>query len=361
MGILIRNSCESTYSIRRFPCQVLLRLLLSAAALTAVLFNYREPVHAGELPANVVQTDHQAYSYDEMREDIQTLCAKYPGLLSWQSIATTGQGREVLKVRLGNPAAPHRVMIQSAIHAREYMTSQLTMEIIEYICDNYGNLACNGIPYETLFNDTCFVILPMANPDGVMISQQGAAGATMQYTKDWLALVQSLGGNPVQIKSNGSGVDINRNFAQGFGQGTPSRPTPWLYNYAGPSPLSESETRALVDTARSEGFSCHINYHSAGNAMYYGSVLSSAATLSRTVTLYQTLKGYNGYKVIPIKPTDKATGSFADFVTAEFQRPTVTVEIGKKNPVPIGEFDGIFKKNRDTWGAVAFMLYMGML
>lgn len=336
-------------------------LLAAAAVAASLIIAPGREVHAGEIPANVVQTDHQAYSYDEMLEDVQLLCAKYPSLLSWQSIGTTGQGRAILKLRLGNPAAPHRVMIQSAIHAREYMTSQLTMEIVEYICDNYDTLNCNGVPYSTLLTDTCFVILPMANPDGVMISQQGAAGATQQYTKDWLALVQSLGGNFIQIKSNGSGVDINRNFAQGFGQGTPSKPFPWLYNYAGPSPLSESETRALVDTARSENFSCHLNYHSAGNAMYYGSILSNAATLNRTTVLYQTLKGYNGYKVIPIKATDKATGSFADFVTAEFQRPTVTVEIGKKNPVPIGEFDGIYKKNRDTWGAVAFMLYMGML
>ncbi|MBR5115874.1 MAG: hypothetical protein IK096_02295, partial [Lachnospiraceae bacterium] len=302
---MIRNSCENTYNTRHVSCQGLRKLLAFTAALAGALLLSGSTAQAGELPANVVQTDHQAYSYDEMREDILTLCAKYPSLLSWQSAGTTGQGREILKLRLGNPGAPHRVMIQSAIHAREYMTSQLTMEIIEYICDNYDALNCNGVPYSTLFNDTCFVILPMVNPDGVMISQLGAAGATKQYTKDWLALVQSMGGNPVQIKSNGSGVDLNRNFAQGFGQATPSRPTPWLYNYSGPSPLSESESRVLADVARSENFSCHINYHSAGNAMYYGSILSNAATLARTVTLYQTLKGYNGYKVIPIESTDK--------------------------------------------------------
>lgn len=328
----------------------------------ALLFVIPASARAAEaLPADIVATDHQKYSYDEMREDMQQLCAKYPGLLSSCTIGQSVQGREIVQMTLGNPAAPHRIMIQAAMHAREYMTSQLVMEIVEYICNNYGQQNVNGVPYSTLFTDTCFVILPMVNPDGVMISQQGVAAAVKPHTIEWLNSVVNAGGNLTQLKANSNGVDLNQNFAQGFGGSTHTRPGPWLDYFCGFSPASEPETQALMNCARSQNFSLHINYHASGNIIYYSDVLANPNTHARSKILMDTIRGYTGYKGIRKDQAAAGGGCFADFVTSEFQRPTVTVEIGTKNPVPIGQFATIFKKNRDTWGAVAFMLYAGAL
>ncbi|MCR5676041.1 MAG: hypothetical protein K6G16_10075 [Lachnospiraceae bacterium] len=339
----------------------LIRLTAGIIAILAGWLVLSVPASAAEIPADIVSTDHQKYSYDEMREDVQQLCAKYPGLLTSSCVGQSVQGREILQLTLGNAAAPHRVMIQASMHAREYMTSQLVMEIVEYICSNYDRKQIHDVPYTTLLSDTCFVILPMVNPDGVMISQQGAAAAVRPNTVEWLNSIVRTGGNLKQFKANSNGVDLNQNFAQGFGGSAYKHPDPWIEFFCGFSPASEPETQALISCARSQGFAAHINYHTSGNIIYYSDVMANEATHARSKTLMDTIRSYTGYKGIRKDQASGGSGCFADFVTAEFQRPTVTVEIGTANPVPIGQFAGIFKKNRETWGAVAYQLYTGAL
>ena len=306
---------------------------------------------------DVVQTDHQEYSYKEMMNDLEMLKAKYPMYLSYESVGKTAQDREIVKVILGNPDAPKKVMVQSSMHGREYMASQLTMEMIEYICSNMSSLSYEGIPYRELFDNVCFVIMPMVNPDGVMLSQKGMGSLRRLTDMDW------FGAKDIeQVKSNANGVDINRNFPYGFGGGRDAADEAGLEFYCGERPVSEAETRALIAVSGSEDFSCHINYHTAGEAMYYSDVLTKEDAAEKSALLVDVLHDSNGY--LPLLDSgweEGPTGCFSDWVTRTYQRPTVTVELGTKNPVPVNEFEDIFEKNKDTWGSVAYLLYSNQL
>ena len=116
-----------------------------------------------------VDVSKQLYSYDAMVEDITLLTADHEGFFAYESIATTSQGRNVWLIKFGNLDAENKVFITGSIHAREYMCSQLIMRMLEEYTLHFD-------VYRNAFSNVCFYILPMVNPDGVSISQYGAAG-----------------------------------------------------------------------------------------------------------------------------------------------------------------------------------------
>lgn len=309
---------------------------------------------------NIVQTDHQKYSYKEMLNDAAMLQARYPGYVKCEVVGRSVQGRDLIKITLGNPDAPKKVMVQASMHAREYMSSQLVMEMTEYICENMTSLSSNGISYRELFDNTCFVIMPMVNPDGVMLSQKGTGSLRLLSPVAWHDIQKES--DIEQIKSNANGVDLNRNLPYGFGHGRDAAKEAGLEFWSGDSPLSEPETMALVECASSENYSCYVNYHTSGEVMYYSSVLTKEDASEKSALLVDVLYDRNGYlPMLDVGWEEGPTGCFSDYVTFKFQKPTVTIEIGTKNPVPAGEFKEIFEKNKDTWGDIAYLTYSNQI
>ena len=72
-------------------------------------------------------------------------------------------GREIPVLRLGPSDAAYHVLLQGSIHGREHMTAWLLMALAD-------DWAGRGLPGDGAI---CWHIVPMANPDGVAISQSG--------------------------------------------------------------------------------------------------------------------------------------------------------------------------------------------
>ena len=114
----------------------------------------------------VVDVSQQLYGYDDMRADLAALRERYPDLFTLGSIGTTPDGREIPVAVAGNPDASVHFLIHASIHAREYMCTLLVMKQLEAFLSEYET----GDP---ALRDVVFHVIPMANPDGVAISQQG--------------------------------------------------------------------------------------------------------------------------------------------------------------------------------------------
>jgi protein MpaA len=119
-------------------------------------------------------------------------------LLAALPVGHSVDGRAIRPVVLGDPAAAHRVLVVGCIHGNEPAGIPIVRALIRA-----------GAPAGTEI-----VALPMLNPDGCL------AG----------------------VRQNAHGVDLNRNF-----------PSNWApighrgsYQYAGPRPLSEPESRYAV-------------------------------------------------------------------------------------------------------------------
>ncbi|MCR5108498.1 MAG: hypothetical protein K6B28_10075 [Lachnospiraceae bacterium] len=286
------------------------------------------PVKAATPPTTVQMSS--TYTYDEMNMDIAELCALYPGIVSSGSIGTTVQGRSIPLVILGNPAAPHSIMIQASIHGREYIVSQTTMATVEYYARQFSAGNCQDV-----LSSTCFYIVPMANPDGVTIAQSSAP--------EW--------------KANANGIDLNRNFPVGW-EMTKGSSAPGAANFKGYSPASEPETIALMSLATARDYSCYINYHQQGNIIYYDDDLTSSVTSALSTILAATVKNINRYPMVNTSGTNASGtttyGGFGDFILMGLQKPGITVECGSAYGIRgQSQSSSIYSRNADTWAAAA--------
>lgn len=305
--------------------------------------------------ANIVSTDHQLYTHAEMMQDLDSLALCFPDIISVCVADTTYEGRAIPFVRFGAKDAPYRFLVSSTIHAREYINVQLVLAMLEYYARGYKTLKCDGVPISELFDSVAIDILPMINPDGVAIAQQGADGAVRPETKDWVKSVVQKGMSHERIKANGNGVDLNRNFGNGFGKGYMAASAKSFEYYSGPSPYSEIESQMLMRITRENDYLCFLNYHSKGNNVYYGCMNADAEVNGAARSIANLVKRFTGYPLYGEK-SSVPNGSWADEVEVRYKRPSVTIEVGTVTPVPISQFPGIYSKNLPLWPALCMKL-----
>lgn len=308
----------------------------------------------------IVNVTKQLYSYSELLEDLDLLQQKYPEFIKYELKTKTYQGRQIPLVTLGNPEADNFVMVQSAIHAREYISAQMVMALIEHYASNYENGKFKDIPIKELFQNVCFIIVPMVNPDGVEIAQKGENGALTADVKQWVRQNTQAGTKYDQIKSNARGVDLNRNFENGFGKDRRRKPSKNYSHYPGPEPYSEVESKFILEVSQMHDYSLFLNYHTSGNLVYYGCKNAPASVNNKALKLSNIIKRHTGYPLYGPQ-TSPECGSWADEVEVVYKRPSATIEMGTKNPVPIAEFPGLFKKNQWIWADVALAIINGEL
>lgn len=112
------------------------------------------------------------------------------------------RGRPITAVEIGDPASPRKVLIVGCIHGDE--------------------------------------------PAGIAIGDALATGAPPANADLWIVPSLNPDGVAAQTRTNGHGVDLNRNFPSGWQSLGPSGSS----DYAGPAALSEPESRLAADLIR---------------------------------------------------------------------------------------------------------------
>ena len=262
-------------------------------------------------------------------------------------------------VVFGNPDAPRHVMVQASMHAREYLSAQMVMALLENYAYMYSHdKKIYGMPVRQLFSQVCFTILPMVSPEGVSICKAGIEGAITAPTREWLIQMVDSGRDCTRIKSNARGVDINRNFPNGFAVADGLRNVKDFDFYPGPSPLSEVESQLMLRTAEQHDYPCFLNYHTSGNLVYYGCGNANDnvnALAKKMAQLIEKHTGFPGYGPESAPPN----GSWADEVEVRFLRPSATIELGSYSPVPVNEFHELLRKNMPVWADLASAVSKG--
>ncbi len=292
-----------------------------------------------------VATDHQKYTFEEMQSDIKMLAKNYSEWVDYKVIGKSADGREIYDVILGNPDAKKSMLVVAAIHAREYMTSLLIMNQIEYYLQNYQK-NIDGARVKNTLDTICIHYIPMANPDGVTISQSGTRNIRSSALRRRIRRMAH--GSTKYWKANARGVDLNRNF-------------PYLFKtsgkrgsmgYTGPKGGSESETRAIVKLVKQlkqkKKLKGVVNYHAMGSIVFGDSrkggslrrVTYKMYRSARKTTGYRSAAGYRG-------STSLGRGCLREYVMYGQKIPSITLEVGHiACPGPIWEFASIWRKNR---------------
>lgn len=281
------------------------------------------PAWSSRILSIVPLTDR--YSYEQMLLDMDAMVKAFPELLEQDSIGTSELGREIPVLRIGKTDAQHHVLLQGAIHGREHMTAWLLMALADYWLHN-------GM--EQLVENTCFHIIPMVNPDGVVLSQTGRLPepALAVYYDD---LAQGFAGTNVQDyaalwKANAMGIDLNRNFPAQWEGISVHRTIPSSELFQGYAPFSAKESCALRDYTLEWNWDATVSYHSAGS-LIFSEFGTNEPVNADSRSLAQAVAAVTGYTVS--SSIGMTGGGYKDWVMEELGIPSLTLEIGCEGAV----------------------------
>lgn len=255
------------------------------------------------------------------------LCELYNNGATIRVIGRSVLGRKIYAIEIG---CGDVVVLQYAIHAREYATATL------------------GILHAKMLLASCpkgirFVLIPMANPDGTELAMFGTKSCG-KYQK---FLEQNFPKQDFRLwKANIRGVDLNNNFNAGFSLHTSSC-VPSSQGYSGTRPLSEPESRALAFlTLKLKPFFT-ISFHAKGEEIYFD-YFQSHRNRKRDKKIAKLFAKDFGYK---IKSTQKtSSGGFKDWCVQKLKIPSLTIELFDDkvlHPVPCFLAQEVFEKTYD--------------
>ncbi len=270
-------------------------------------------------PLDAAALDGAIRTLTELEPSLWVACAGYSILHRPLTYIRLGQGRPCMLY-----VATH--------HAMEWICGRILLLFAEYLI---GAEPRGQAPHGT------FYILPLLNPDGVELQSGGfdekGILAERQLRANGLSRDFSL------WQANARGVDLNHNYETGFYAyraverelgiegGAPTR-------YSGAAPLSEPETRALVNLICNLVPDAVLTLHAQGREMFLG-----GSPAPHTALAAEVLARRSGYRVAaPEGPA--AYGGLTDWLCAE-GIPAMTVECGQgRNPLPPASLGALWEE-----------------
>ena len=217
------------------------------------------------------------YSYQEMKNDLHIYRRIFEKIVQINTIGRTADGREIFHLQIGAENARDKILVFAGIHGREYMTCQLVMDqAADYARAILQKQSYKGYSYKEMFQTCAIHVIPMANPDGVTISQMGPDAMRKEEIRKqvWEIAGKDRARMPWKKyfrywKANAEGIDVNRNFDALWEAYSDGMKRPSSEHYKGNAPGCTAEARALIELTEKEKFNRTISYHSSGAVIYW--------------------------------------------------------------------------------------------
>ncbi len=265
-----------------------------------------EPIYrASDFP----RQDADYHNYDEMMAELNQTATDHADIVDLFSIGQTWEGRELWTVKISdNPKVDEdetEVLYIGHQHAREHLTVEMTLFIVNYLTNSYGisDRATN------LVNSREIYVVVDANPDGG--EYDIATGAYRYWRK-----------NRRDNRYGTYGVDLNRNWGYMFDRGGASD-NPASDTYHGPYAFSEPETRAIRDfVANHPDITVSLDFHTYGELVLwpYGYTFAdvppdmNATDHQVFVIMGQGMASTNGYTPMQASDLYIASGTCVDWM-----------------------------------------------
>lgn len=332
------SSSKQAPSAKYYANRVLaLSVLTLAAVLLALNAGSCEP--AVETAAPVVFDPHYVvnpytpYDHGRVMTETAELEASYPGLIERRVIGQSVEGRELVALKLGY--GDKTIIFNGAIHGCESFTTNFLMHLIDRYAYGYAtDSEYEGYSYRELLDKVSFIVVPMLNPDGVNIAQNGAEAAA---DPESIRSMDKTGAGYYAWKSNADGVDLNRNFPYNWSRFNYVQ-WPALRYYVGPYANSEPETRAMVSLLASENFCELADFHSYGETLYWTDNLSEQYYDEHHELAGLIMDGV-GYADAGVEDVDEFAGYLSNYARGVYGVFSATVELAPYFGYPASEFD----------------------
>jgi len=268
---------------------------------------------------------YELYSYDRMCEDINTLQSTYPELISVSVLGQSVENRDIPIVTLGKG---ERIIIMCAsMHAREYVSTNFVMYMIDQYCRGYtDDTWYAGLSYRILLDNVRFVIVPMLNPDGVNLAQNGIENAIRREALEQMELVDTWKSGYYGWKANINGVDLNRNWPYNWAEDEDVK-APASANYNGSAPCTEPEVIAMKQLIDSTPFNMLCSFHTSGEVIYWIDTSNSIQMASKFAPIINRLAQWTGYRMLGYENVSSFGGYMVNYARGTYEKPCFTVEL----------------------------------
>lgn len=195
--------------------------------------------------------DEEYKNPGEIEQIITDFYNNYPHLTQKISIGKSLEGRDIWAIKISdNPnldeVSESAVLFNSMHHAREVMTPEVGIDIIEYLLTNYDKDA----QVKKWVDSYEIWVIPMFNVDG----------NNMMWSQDRWWRKNTRGGY---------GVDINRNYPSTWDKCNGSSGSQSSQTYRGEAPGSEPETQAMMKFVGQIRPVFNISYHAYSELVIY--------------------------------------------------------------------------------------------
>ncbi|MGY4690148.1 M14 family metallopeptidase [Salibacterium sp. K-3] len=263
------------------------------------------------------------YGWRELEEDRCWL----PSWIHNEKIGTSVLGKPLWLFRAGSGSK--KIFISGTWHGNEWLNTWLLMKFLSTLAEKAENGGIwNGIDIRALLHDTVLYVMPLVNPDGVELVQEGAAA--LDEHRDEIMDINGGMNDFRHWSANAHGVDLNHQWPADWKEeaaGSPVQPFP--RHFGGKAPLTEPEAQAVYRLSMKEEFSHVLAFHSQGEEVYWG-YRGMEPTESRE--LGRRLAAAGSFR--QVENADSGAG-YRDWFIKTFRRPGFTVETGTgNNPLP---------------------------
>lgn len=196
--------------------------------------------------------DSEYKNPQEIEDFLKSINSRFPNLTKLISIGKSLEGRDIWAIKISDNADLDEyydepaVLFNSMHHAREVMTPEVGIDIIEFLLDNYNN----DTKVTEWINSTEIWVIPMFNVDG----------NNKMWNEDAWWRKNTRGG---------FGVDLNRNYPAGWNSCEGSSGNRSSQTYRGEFAASEPETQAMMNFVANVRPVFDISYHAFSELVIY--------------------------------------------------------------------------------------------
>lgn len=203
-----------------------------------------------------------------------------------------------------------KLLLTGGVHGRECINSFALLCMLKHYSSHFS---C----YSDWFSSHSLFVIPMVNPDGYFLSLSDPL---------W--------------KNNGRNVDINRNFPCKL----------WQPKWNGDQPMSEPETKLLIQAFHDIQPDFYFDIHSRGKGIYYYRSSMSNSYNDTQKQIAETLSSFLGYTLYTpdeeTNPNDSG-GNTVQYFAETFHKPAFTIETVQESvsfPISLSYITEIFSE-----------------
>ena len=152
---------------------------------------------------NLIITKDKPYDYNVYLNDLAKLFKIFPEI-SRQTIGYSVLKKPIYAIKFGRGAK--KIIVTGAHHGCEWITSMLTMALINKLCLDFHSGS------DEVFLEKTIYFVPMVNPDGVNLSINGITPDLSETVKRRLCEICGDENFRGIWQANIHGVDLNHNY-----------------------------------------------------------------------------------------------------------------------------------------------------